>query len=119
MTNEDKLNEDKINEQIIKRFRVPPGEKIRLKDYQTGWSPSNKLAALSKEDAKKRAAELLESDLASLAEAQELLYADDRYSLLIIFQAMDAAGKDGTIKHVMSGVNPQDRKSTRLNSSHT
>ncbi|MFM2093362.1 MAG: hypothetical protein RIS70_486 [Planctomycetota bacterium] len=107
MANEDKINEDKISEQIIKRFRVPPGEKIRLKDYQTGWSPSNKLAALSKEDAKKRAAELLESDLASLAEAQELLYADDRYSLLIIFQAMDAAGKDGTIKHVMSGVNPQ------------
>ena len=105
--NEDKFSEDRISEQIIKRFRVPPGERIRLKDYQTGWSPSRELVALSKEDAKKRAAELLESDLASLAEAQELLYADDRYSLLIIFQAMDAAGKDGTIKHVMSGVNPQ------------
>ena len=52
-------------------------------------------------------AQILDQNLADLTEAQELLYADDRYAVLIVFQAMDAAGKDGTIKHVMSGVNPQ------------
>src|SRR6185436_14759121 len=53
------------------------------------------------------AKEVLQENLTDLAEAQNLLYADDRYSVLIVLQAMDAAGKDGTIKHVMSGVNPQ------------
>src|SRR5262249_34400069 len=51
--------------------------------------------------------DLLSEDVAALAEAQDLLYASDTYAILLIFQAMDAAGKDGTIKHVMSGVNPQ------------
>jgi PPK2 family polyphosphate:nucleotide phosphotransferase len=53
------------------------------------------------------AEEILSQDVTALAEAQQLLYADDSWSLLVIFQAMDAAGKDGTIRHVMSGVNPQ------------
>src|SRR5262249_59095313 len=53
------------------------------------------------------AKEVLDKNLADLAEAQNLLYADDRYAVLIVLQAMDAAGKDGTIKHVMSGLNPQ------------
>src|SRR6185369_16038557 len=56
---------------------------------------------------KERAKEVLAQNLVDLAEAQSLLYADDRYAVLIVLQAMDAAGKDGTIKHVMSGVNPQ------------
>lgn len=60
-----------------------------------------------KEEVKERAKEILEQNLAELAEAQDLLYADNRHALLIISQAMDAAGRDGTIKHVMSGVNPQ------------
>ena len=62
---------------------------------------------LGKEALKERARQVLDENLADLAQAQELLYADDRYALLIVLQAMDAAGKDGTIKHVMSGVNPQ------------
>ena len=62
---------------------------------------------LGKDAVKERARQILDQNLADLAEAQELLYADDRYAVLIVFQAMDAAGKDGTIKHVMSGVNPQ------------
>jgi PPK2 family polyphosphate:nucleotide phosphotransferase len=62
---------------------------------------------LGKDAVKARAKEILDENLKDLEEAQSLLYADDRYSLLIVLQAMDAAGKDGTIKHVMSGVNPQ------------
>src|SRR4051794_14355295 len=62
---------------------------------------------LGKDALKERARQVLDQNLEDLAEAQELLYADDRYSVLIVLQAMDAAGKDGTIKHVMSGVNPQ------------
>ena len=58
-------------------------------------------------DAKRLAEEILTQDVSALAEAQDRLYAADRWSILIILQAMDAAGKDGTIKHVMSGVNPQ------------
>lgn len=96
-----------INLKIVEKLRVPVGKKIRLQDYHTGWAQSKELADLGKEEVKQRAAALLEADLQALAQAQELLYADDRYALLIIFQAMDAAGKDGTIKHVMSGVNPQ------------
>ena len=64
-------------------------------------------AAIGKDAVKERTKEILDKNLEDLAEAQELLYADDRYSILIVLQAMDAAGKDGTIKHVMSGVNPQ------------
>src|SRR5512144_405839 len=62
---------------------------------------------LGKEALKQRARQILDQNLADLTQAQDLLYADDRYAVLIVLQAMDAAGKDGTIKHVMSGVNPQ------------
>ena len=62
---------------------------------------------LGEAELKAHARGLLDKNLAELAEAQSVLYADDRYSILIVLQAMDAAGKDGTIKHVMSGVNPQ------------
>ncbi|MBI5760610.1 MAG: polyphosphate kinase 2 family protein [Planctomycetales bacterium] len=92
---------------VIDCFRVEPGQKIRIKDFDTGWDQTPKLKELGKETAKERAKDLLAENLAELADAQNRLYADDRYSVLIILQAMDAAGKDGTIKHVMSGVNPQ------------
>ena len=92
---------------VIDRFRVDPGEKIRIKDFDTGWEQTPKLKELGKEEVKERAKALLKENLEELADAQNRLYADDRYSVLIILQAMDAAGKDGTIKHVMSGVNPQ------------
>jgi len=96
-----------IHKALIERLRVEPGKKVRLEDYHTGWDQTRELRQLGKELVRERAAEILEQNRRDLAEAQELLYADDRYALLIVFQAMDAAGKDGTIKHVMSGVNPQ------------
>src|SRR5713101_2611069 len=95
-----------IDREIIDRLLVPPGKEIRLKDYDTGWA-TKEMKELGKDAVKERAKAILEKNLQDLAIAQELLYADDRYGLLVILQAMDAAGKDGTIKHVMSGVNPQ------------
>jgi PPK2 family polyphosphate:nucleotide phosphotransferase len=80
-------------------FRVPHDRKISLKDYDPGYTGQLK--------GKKQSKKALSEDIADLARAQELLWASAQYSLLIIFQAMDAAGKDGTIKHVMTGINPQ------------
>jgi len=82
-----------------KYFVVPPGKRIRLKRYDPGYTGKFK----NKKGARKR----LEQDIAKLAEYQDILYAQNTYALLLIFQALDAAGKDGAIKHVMSGVNPQ------------
>jgi len=105
----DKLpeNDRMLEHEIIQQLRVPPGEKIRLKDYDSSWKQTEELRLLGKDVVKATAQAYLEKTIAELAEAQELLYADNTYSVLIILQAMDAAGKDGTIKHVMSGVNPQ------------
>jgi PPK2 family polyphosphate:nucleotide phosphotransferase len=86
---------------FIKPYRVTDGKKFRLKDID----PSD-TGDVTSED-KPLAKELLESGIEVLAELQDVLYAQDQWSLLLIFQAMDAAGKDGAIKHVMSGVNPQ------------
>jgi len=83
---------------LMKRLVVPAGKRIRLKQYDPGWTGSMEQA---------RAKTLLASGVARLAQQQALLYAQDTYSVLLIFQAMDAAGKDGAIKHVLSGVNPQ------------
>ena len=96
-----------INPKIIKLFQVAPGEKVRLKQRDTGWAQTADLKELGKDEVKGRAETILAENLKQLTEAQELLYANDVYSVLLILQAMDAAGKDGTIKHVMSGVNPQ------------
>jgi len=96
-----------FDREVVDALRVPPGKRIRLKDYDTGWAQNKELKALGKEMVKERAKAILEANLEELASAQDLLYADDRYAVLMILQAMDAAGKDGTIKHVMSGVNPQ------------
>jgi len=85
-------------QKLMKRLRVPPGKHIRLKHYDTDWTGSMDQA---------RAKTLLANGVARLAKQQALLYAQDTYSVLLIFQAMDAAGKDGAIKHVLSGVNPQ------------
>src|SRR4051812_10851160 len=82
-----------------KHFLVRPGSRVRLADY-----PTNHTRGVS---ARTDAARLLLDNVRAIAEAQTKLYAQDRWSLLIIFQGMDAAGKDSTIKHVMSGVNPQ------------
>jgi PPK2 family polyphosphate:nucleotide phosphotransferase len=93
-----------FTDETIELFRVPADAKMRLKDYDPKWAGDKRLP---KEARKEFATNLLKEDVAELAKAQELLYASDSWSVLLIFQAMDAAGKDGTIKHVMSGVNPQ------------
>ena len=84
---------------LVKPYRVKDGKDFRLKDYD----PAQTGGVDSKDEAK----QLLENGVARLAELQDMLYAQDSWALLLIFQAMDAAGKDGAIKHVMSGVNPQ------------
>jgi PPK2 family polyphosphate:nucleotide phosphotransferase len=96
-----------IRKDIIDLFRVEPGKKCRLKDHNPGWKQTAEFEDVGKDALKERTKQVLEENLKDLAEAQGLLYADDRYAVLIVLQAMDAAGKDGTIKHVMSGVNPQ------------
>ena len=82
-------------------YRVTDGKKFRLKDADPGETGN-----LTAED-KPRAKEALQMGITALAGLQDMLYAQDRWAVLLIFQAMDAAGKDGAIKHVMSGVNPQ------------
>ena len=82
-----------------KDFRVRPGEKVKLRDWPTVVKPFCK--------SKERYQELLGEHVAELSSLQQLHYASNRYALLLIFQGMDAAGKDGAIRHVMSGVNPQ------------
>ncbi len=82
-----------------KDFRVKPDSKVKLSKWPTQTPPVYETASDYKE--------MLQGNVDRLSTAQELLYASDKYSLLLIFQAMDAAGKDGVIKHVMSGVNPQ------------
>ncbi len=81
------------------KFRVKEGDKIKLKQWAT------KVKALY--ESKDHYHELLQKQVEDMSELQNKLYADNRYALLLVFQAMDAAGKDGVIKHVMSGVNPQ------------
>jgi PPK2 family polyphosphate:nucleotide phosphotransferase len=82
-----------------KDFRVAEGDKVNLKKWRTVVDPVYK--------SKDQYRELLEKHVAQLSEQQQLLYSSDSCAVLLIFQAMDAAGKDGAIKHVMSGVNPQ------------
>jgi len=84
-----------------KPFRITDGSRFRLEDYDPGDT-----LHLDDED-KPRAREALALGVEALAELQDRLYAQDRWAVLLVFQAMDAAGKDGAIKHVMSGVNPQ------------
>src|SRR5262249_8541678 len=91
-------------DEILDFIRVRPGKKLRLKDHDPAWAGNKKVP---KNERKEAAQKFLSEDVAALAEAQDLLYAADTYAILLIFQAMDAAGKDSTIKHVMSGVNPQ------------
>lgn len=90
----------KSDRKLMRRYRVEDGRKFRLKDHDPADTAG---LVLDKDEARR----LLEAGVESLAELQGKLYAEDRWALLVIFQAMDAAGKDSTIRHVMSGVNPQ------------
>jgi PPK2 family polyphosphate:nucleotide phosphotransferase len=87
-------------EKYIQPFRIVKGEGFQLKNIDPGDTCGLKMD-------KAEASELLQQGTEWLAQEQDVLYAQDRWSLLLMFQAMDAAGKDSTIKHVMSGVNPQ------------
>src|SRR5579871_5058620 len=84
---------------LAEKYRVDSGKKFRLKDFD----PADTWHWKSKEHAE----EALQECVECTADLQDRLYAQDRWAMLLIFQAMDAAGKDGAIKHVMSGVNPQ------------
>jgi len=86
---------------LSKPFRVSDGKKFRLKHFDPGDT------LVFKSEDKPKAKEALQWGIEILAEQQDKLYAQDRWAVLLIFQAMDAAGKDGVIKHVMSGINPQ------------
>ena len=92
----------KRSRKFAKPYRVTNGKKFRLEDFDPGDT-----AGLSEGEDKPRAKEALQMGVEALAGLQDMLYAQDRWGVLLIFQAMDAAGKDGAIKHVMSGVNPQ------------
>lgn len=95
---------------LSKEYRVTSDKKFKLKDYPTAVTSD-----LGKAD-KPMAQHTLQLGIEALAEMQDKLYAQDKWSLLVIFQAMDAAGKDGAIKHVMSGINPQGCEVTSFKS---
>ena len=92
---------------VTRLFQVKPGSEVRLRDFDPHWAGEGEFKELTRTELKARAQGVLVKNVEALASAQENLYAADRHSVLIVLQAMDAAGKDGTIKHVMSGVNPQ------------
>ena len=89
----------KKKEKLAHKYRVDDGKGFKLKDFDPGDTDGW--------DSKEHAAKELQEGVDRTAELQDMLYAQDKWALLLIFQAMDAAGKDGAIKHVMSGVNPQ------------
>src|SRR5262249_31760947 len=100
MNNGDMKDLVKKARKLSRPFRVTD-EEFRLKDFDPGDTLD-----FTSED-KPRARDALATGVAALAQLQDMLYAQDRWAVLLIFQAMDAAGKDGAIKHVMSGINPQ------------
>jgi PPK2 family polyphosphate:nucleotide phosphotransferase len=91
-------------DRATKMFRIAPREAPDLAARDPAWAGDEDR---SEKKRKKQAGKILEDSVEELAELQELLYASDAWSVLVVFQALDAAGKDGAIKHVMSGVNPQ------------
>ena len=84
-----------IKEKYVKKLMVEPGKKVNLKDFPTGWAQSEEFKSLGKDAIKERASELLESNRNTLAQAQELLWASNIYSVLIVLQGMDTSGKTG------------------------
>ncbi len=94
-------------DEIEKRCRIDTPGTFNPDEHDTIWEGIDEIKGLSEKKLKKKARKIIKDNLRELSDAQELLYATGKYSLLLIFQAMDAAGKDGTIKHVMTGINPQ------------
>jgi PPK2 family polyphosphate:nucleotide phosphotransferase len=95
-----------LEDHLLDGLRVEPGSTVDLASLPTKGSLGEVIDGLPKTERKAAAKGLLDGLKDELAESQELLYADDRHSILVVMQAMDAGGKDGTIRHVMSGVNP-------------
>ncbi len=100
----------KLPKKVIDELTVKPGESASLADRSTSETRYDWLSELGHSKASNLAGRDLEAFKQDLTDAQQLLYAGGNYALLLVFQALDAAGKDGTIKHVMSGVNPQGCK---------
>jgi hypothetical protein len=94
-------------ERITKELIVEPGTEANIAGRDPGWTGGPEFEELSARQLSRTAKALLAGGVQELAKAQELLWASDTNALLVVFQALDAAGKDSTIKHVMSGVNPQ------------
>ena len=93
--------------QLLEQFVIAPGQPAGIAGRDPGWTGGDAFPELAADELAQRAKDSITSGTAELSEAQELLWASDRYAVLIVLQAMDAAGKDSVIKHVMSGVNPQ------------
>jgi PPK2 family polyphosphate:nucleotide phosphotransferase len=96
-----------IRARIADRLVVLPGEPAGIDDRDPGWTGGPEFAGLAQDELEQRAKDALRRGIRELSEAQELLWASDRYAVLVVLQAMDAAGKDSAIEHVMKGVNPQ------------
>jgi polyphosphate kinase 2 (PPK2 family) len=94
-------------ERITKELIVEPGTDANIAGRDPAWTGGPEFEQLSAKQLSRTAKALLASGVKELSKAQELLWASDTYALLVVFQALDAAGKDSTIEHVMSGVNPQ------------
>lgn len=93
--------------EFLEKSIIRKKKKINLDDFDTGWAQNETMKNLGEEQSKNLLAQILEKDRAALSESQDLLWSSRANSVLIVLQGMDTAGKDGTIRHVMSGVNPQ------------
>ncbi len=100
------MTEIPITDEMIGGFRVEPGVNVRLDRWATKWTIPAGLEELNKDQLKREANEFVTRQVRDLAELQDEFWADGRYSLLLIFQGLDSSGKDSTIKHVTSGMNP-------------
>ncbi|MBM3797601.1 MAG: polyphosphate kinase 2 family protein [Acidobacteria bacterium] len=96
-----------ISAKLHDQFLVRPGKKFRLESYDPAWAGGKEYRDLAEDELKERAQESVKKHIETLAEEQERLWAQDQHAVLVVIQAIDAAGKDGLIKHVMSGLNPQ------------
>jgi PPK2 family polyphosphate:nucleotide phosphotransferase len=96
-----------VQDRLLEQLVVRPGEAAGLAQRDPGWTGGPEFAELTREELEAHAKHRLARGTEELSDAQELLWASDRYALLVVLQAMDAAGKDSAIEHVMSGVNPQ------------
>ncbi len=96
------MTEKKSASALSSRYRVPPGARIKLADF-----PPDRIAPFAAKDGKEKAERLMAGNLEKIGDLQNILYASKKASLLVVLQGIDAAGKDGVIKHVLSGINPQ------------